>query len=530
MGSSEVKTLLQYTKRPRWIKRSELFGEASIAVEAVSCDTPIPADIASEHLCTNEVVEVDVITGGSGICQVFGQSIPCKEMDVFVIPPDIPHNRFVTETGEALHYTRLVFDARDWLDSSFATPCDPRFCYGVLRGGSVIAYATLHASIYDEVVRMLDAVSRETAERQQDWEHSVRAQLSLFFITLSRYIHKADCVPTDSDKEWRHAGIAVRTIMENFTSSDFRMETLAESLYISKSQFSQLFKAFTGEHFSDYLRNVRLHHACKLLRETDLAVEQIVEACGMRDTKTFGQNFKKYMGVTPGQYRAQNARCTAGETDFSAALDAIAEALQQGRATAVTELVQQALHSGCAPERILNEGLLCGMDAVGKKFRTGEAFVPEVLVATRAMHKGSELLKPYFVAGSIAHIGRACLGTVQGDLHDIGKNLVKMMLEGKGIEVVDLGTDVPAETFVQTAIAENCDIICCSALLTTTMGVMADVVKAAEAAGIRERVKIMIGGAPITEEFCRQIGADCYTKDAASAAEAAAAFCKAKKP
>jgi len=118
-----------------------------------------------------------------------------------------------------------------------------------------------------------------------------------------------------------------------------------------------------------------------------------------------------------------------------------------------------------------------------------------------------------------------CIGTVQGDLHDIGKNLVKMMLEGKGLEVIDLGTDVSAETFVKTAQEQDCQIICCSALLTTTMSVMGDVVKAAEAAGIRDKVKIMVGGAPVSEEFCRQIGADAYTADAASAADLAAQFC-----
>ena len=150
-----------------------------------------------------------------------------------------------------------------------------------------------------------------------------------------------------------------------------------------------------------------------------------------------------------------------------------------------------------------------------------------MLVAARAMNMGSQILKPHLAEAGVEATGKVCLGTVQGDLHDIGKNLVKMMMEGKGLEVVDLGTDVAAETFVQTAIEQNCQVICCSALLTTTMGVMADVVRAAEAAGIRDRVKIMVGGAPVSEDFCRKIGADCYTVDAASAADAAVAFCKA---
>jgi methylmalonyl-CoA mutase cobalamin-binding domain/chain len=166
------------------------------------------------------------------------------------------------------------------------------------------------------------------------------------------------------------------------------------------------------------------------------------------------------------------------------------------------------------------------MNVVGVKFKNNEVFVPEVLVAARAMNQGANLLKPLLMESGVKTNGKVCIGTVQGDLHDIGKNLVKMMMEGKGLEVVDLGTDVAPETFVRTAIEENCQVICCSALLTTTMDVMADVVKAAEAAGIRDRVKIMIGGAPVSEEFCQKIGADCYTVDAASAADMAAEFCK----
>jgi methylmalonyl-CoA mutase cobalamin-binding domain/chain len=138
---------------------------------------------------------------------------------------------------------------------------------------------------------------------------------------------------------------------------------------------------------------------------------------------------------------------------------------------------------------------------------------------------GAQVLKPYLAASGVVATGKVCIGTVQGDLHDIGKNLVKMMMEGKGLEVVDLGTDVAPEAFVQAAVEQDCKVICCSALLTTTMGVMADVVKAVEAAGIRDKVKILIGGAPVTESFCEEIGADRYTSDAASAADAAVELC-----
>ncbi len=205
-------------------------------------------------------------------------------------------------------------------------------------------------------------------------------------------------------------------------------------------------------------------------------------------------------------------------------LNDISENLQRGKAKAVKELVTQAIGEGVSPQDILNEGLISGMNIVGEKFKNNEVYIPEVLVAARAMNAGVTLLKPLLVEAGVQSIGRACIGTVKGDLHDIGKNLVKMMLEGKGIDVIDLGTDVSPETFVDTAINENCQIICCSALLTTPMGVMKDVADACERRGIRDKVKIMVGGAPITEEFCRQIGADCYTSDAASAADAAAAM------
>lgn len=207
-------------------------------------------------------------------------------------------------------------------------------------------------------------------------------------------------------------------------------------------------------------------------------------------------------------------------------LNEISENLQKGKSKIVKELVQQAIDEGIDAESILTEGLLAGMSVIGEKFKNNEVYVPEVLVAARAMNAGSQLLKPLLAAKGVVAKGKVCIGTVQGDLHDIGKNLVKMMMEGRGLEVIDLGTDVAPETFVNTAIEQNCQVICCSALLTTTMEVMEEVVKTAETMGVRDKVKIMIGGAPINEDFCAKIGADCYTSDAASAADAAVELCK----
>lgn len=208
-------------------------------------------------------------------------------------------------------------------------------------------------------------------------------------------------------------------------------------------------------------------------------------------------------------------------------LNQISQNLQAGKAKIVKGLVQQAIDEGIPAQQILEEGLLSGMSIIGEKFKNNEIFVPEVLVAARAMNMGAGLLKPLLAQEGVQASGKVCIGTVKGDLHDIGKNLVKMMMEGKGLEVVDLGVDVAPETFVKTAAEQGCAVICCSALLTTTMGVMGDVVKAAGEAGIRDRVKIMVGGAPVTQAFCDQIGADVYTADAASAADAAVELCRA---
>jgi len=208
-------------------------------------------------------------------------------------------------------------------------------------------------------------------------------------------------------------------------------------------------------------------------------------------------------------------------------LEEMSTLLQQGRAPKVKELVTKAIDEGIGAKQILEEGLLSGMGIIGEKFKNNEVFVPEVLIAARAMNAGIEILKPLLASAGVDSKGTVVLGTVKGDLHDIGKNLVKMMMEGKGLTVIDLGTDVSAEQFVETALAENAQIIACSALLTTTMNEMKSVVDVATAKGVRDNFKIMIGGAPITQSFCNSIAADAYTTDAASAADVALEYCHA---
>ena len=198
-------------------------------------------------------------------------------------------------------------------------------------------------------------------------------------------------------------------------------------------------------------------------------------------------------------------------------IEAIYEAVMEGDAGGAADLVQAALDAGVAPGDILNKGCIAAMGEVGRLFEEGEMFVPEMLIAARAMQAGMNILKPHLAEGEIASAGKVVIGTVAGDLHDIGKNLVGMMMEGAGFEIVDLGTDVGAEAFVAAVKEHGPDLIGMSALLTTTMPSMTATVEALTEAGLRDQVKVIIGGAPVTQGFCDEIGADGFAPDASSA-------------
>lgn len=200
-------------------------------------------------------------------------------------------------------------------------------------------------------------------------------------------------------------------------------------------------------------------------------------------------------------------------------LKALAEAILEGRRNDAVELTQKLVDAGVTPKQILDEGLIAGMSVAGEKFKNGEYFVPEILVAARAMKASMEILRPLLVATDVQPIGTMVIGTVRGDLHDIGKNLVAMMMEGAGFKVVDLGVDVTAEKFIEAAKEHNAQIVGMSALLTTTMTYIPEVIKAFDAEGLRPKVKLIVGGAPVTQEWANQIGADAYAPDAATAVD-----------
>jgi methanogenic corrinoid protein MtbC1 len=203
-------------------------------------------------------------------------------------------------------------------------------------------------------------------------------------------------------------------------------------------------------------------------------------------------------------------------------IEEIAAVVEAGKSKEVVALVEAAIAEGIAPLDILNKGMIGAMDVVGEKFQKEEIFIPEMLVAARCMKRGVDALKPHLGDADAANVGKAVIGTVSGELHDIGKDLVAMMIESAGFEVNDLGVDVSLDQFVQAVESDSkVNIVACSALLTTTMPAMKATVAALNASSARDRIKIMVGGAPITPEFCKEIGADAYTPDAGSAAQKA---------
>ncbi len=488
---------------------------------------------SQNRVYSHTAVEIGIVLSGEGTHLILEQAIPCTAGDAFIIGPGVSHGYFAQNTGEKLEVHRLLFDPVHWFDGPFADPESDRFCGGVFEDGLNIGCAVLTKKTVKQLLELCGQITEEMESRKREWREAVKAHLSLVLILLGRYVGESvKNISYVRSKDWLLITRTIEIIEADFADNDLTLGSIAERLFVSKAHLSRLFKRLTGEMFSDYLRKVRYSHACKLLAETELPVSEISQSCGFRDLSSFRRVFSASEGTTPSDYRkarihSENHKNTNIQKEsIMSTIAAISENVQKGKAKIVQELVKTAIEEGADISQILNDGLLDGMSVVGENFKVNKVHVPEVLVAARAMNMGVQILKPYLVQAGVEATGKVCIGTVQGDLHDIGKNLVKMMMEGKGLEVIDLGTDVSPEAFVQTAIDENCQIICCSALLTTTMGVMEEVVKLAEEKGIRGKVKIMVGGAPVNEDFCKSIGADVYTSDAASAADAALTLCQ----
>lgn len=500
-------------------EREETFCECGEIMEIYT-----PGLMASD-LDAGQCFEITAVVDGSGRCRVLNETLECGRGDLFLFGRGIPHG-FFSENGDApLRVVSVGFEPRFFEDSEKSGE-ESLLADRLFKVGVPYSRAVLNSEALCEIASLCRLLKKELCGKALDWRGAVGAYLKILLITVARYIDLADTVQASEKKEWSPAFAAANEVQKHYSDPSLTLGTVAEALYVSPSWLSREFFKIMGESFPDYLRGVRMREACFLLENSELNNDEIAERCGLRDIAGFYHAFKKHMGVTPHMYRKEHdaRRRKEARPDGTNLCADISVSVQTGRAGEIKALIGRAIDGGISAERILEDGLICGMAALGERFKRNEVFVPEVLVSARTMNAGLEVLRPLLCMEGIPYKGRVCLGTVQGDLHDIGKNLVRMMMEGKGIEVIDLGVDVAPECFVKTAIERNCGIICCSALLTTTMSVLGDVVRAAEAAGIRDQVKIMVGGAPVNEEFCQKIGADVYTDDAASAADAAVAI------
>ena len=470
-------------------------------------------------------VDINLVVSGNGIHKITNEAEECRSGDIHITGGGVFHSYYAKSDDEIPTVCTISFNPSGIFEADYSNSESKNFCFGIFRDSFPFSSAVLNSEIMKEFFIICKSLSEEINSEASDWQVVVKSKLAILLVKLGRYVNMADTVRCENTKDRVIVTNAKRLVEKNFHNNNMTLEKLASALYVSPSCLSRIFKRVTGENFADYVRNIRIDKACELLRTTNYTNEKIINHCGLKDIPSFYRIFKSRMNMTPYQYK-MSKQTYKGESIMSIFIE-ISENLQKGKAKIVKELVQKAIDDGLPAVQILNESLIAGMNVVGEKFKNNEVYVPEVLVAARAMNQGMMLLKPFLVEDGVQSKGKVCIGTVQGDLHDIGKNLVKMMMEGKGLEVIDLGTDVTPEAFVQAAIENECSIICCSALLTTTMSVMADVVKAVESAGIRDKVKIMIGGAPVTEQYCNEIGADCYTSDAASAADAAVELCRA---
>ncbi|MBQ8610717.1 MAG: helix-turn-helix domain-containing protein [Oscillospiraceae bacterium] len=505
--------------------KENFFKDTPLFQNAVTCRQLYTDEIGLSDLHFHDFIEVSIVTEGAGIHRIFNSELECAKGDIYILNTGVPHGYFARSENECPTVCNLLFDAGSWFHHAEARPDDPHFCYGIFQSNPPFSYAVLTPDVLDDVMHLYHSIEQETDARRADWLDAVRSYLTLLLVTVGRYVNRAEQTAA-LHRNWFLVSAAIRMAAEHIGEPDVTLGDIAASLHISKSYLSRLFHRITGTAFSEYMLHSRLQRAQRLLRETQLSNAEVAAACGMRDIQGFYRLFKSETGMTPHSFRrmhTENASAAAA-AHTAMLLEKLCAAVQHGRIQEMDDALRQALQQPLSAEEILRGGLLPGMSIIGRRFRSNEVYIPEVLLASRAMNHALQQLQPLLIGSPQKRSDRICIGTVQSDLHDIGKNLARIMLESKGFDVIDLGVDVAPEVFIRTALEQNCRLICCSVLLTTSMNSMAALVQLADRMQVRDRFKILVGGAPVTEDFCRRIGADLYAADATTTAELAEAF------
>lgn len=515
---------------PLLLKKDDFLNDAPVFQNICRQFDVYSESVGLSELHQHQFIEISIVTGGTGIHRIWNAEYTCHSGSICILNSAVPHGYFIKDKEADFEVCNLLFDVKDILKGEAARIGSEKYMFGLFSSNNFAVQIMLTQKQLDFIQSIYKNIADEISQKKDSWQEALRSYITLFLISAARIAEEnAVHLQREASSDQKAVAKAVQIVNSMYADPDFSLEYIAEALYTSKASASRMFKAVTGEYFSDYLRYIRMEKAAEIIEKTNLPNDEIALQCGYSDVQSFCTQFKNTFGKPPGQYRKLIRKektdkqkeiyiLTEKEQKQMSILQEISEKLQKGKAKDVTALVTQALEENIAPNVILNEGLVSGMNIIGDKFRNNQVFVPEVLVAARAMNAGLKILKPALSVAGVEPLGKAVICTVKGDMHDIGKNLVKMMIEGQGIECIDLGVDVDPAKIVDTVKESGAQIVCLSALLTTTMMGQKDVIDALIAAGIRDKVKVMVGGAPITQEFADEIGADCYTLDAASAA------------
>ena len=476
----------------------------------------------------HQFIEICYVAAGSGIHQIWNKSYPVSAGDLFLLNTAVAHNFFSATDGHHITVRSLYFDPLELFGSEITEIGGKHYLFGLFSQNNFAVHLFLKPKQLRTITQKFDELLQEADEQLVDWKETIPAMLTMLLITIKRLADTHQSTQTYSDPNSTSLTSAVlHMIEENFNDPSFSLKSVSESLHISHSSISRNFYEVTGKHFSSYLCSYRMQQAATLAAETELSNVEIASMCGYCDATSFQRQFRQVIGVTPGEFRKLQKQKSAVQaeneiqTTNHSLYTEISDYLQKCRGNEVISLVASCLEQGLPAEEILNLGLVPGMGAIGEKFRANKVFVMEVLAAAKAMNNSMELLKPHLIEAGIKPIGKTVICSVSGDIHDIGKNLVKLMIEGQGITCIDLGVNVPPAAVVEAVREHNVQLVCLSSLMTTTMMGLRDVIDTLEKSGLRSRVKVMVGGAPVTQEFADSIGADCYTPDAVTAAQEA---------
>jgi len=496
-----------------------------VSLGTIRYDKVYSDEVSLFDLSQHRYIEICYVTEGAGLHRIWNKIYSCKKGSLSILNIAVPHGWFAKDKDQSVTVSNIIFDINDILIGELAEIGNRRFLFNLFSSNNFAVNIKLDLKQQKIIEDFYNDIQDEQVKKKSEWKTIVISKMMMLLIYAKRLAENNETVSyMEMSEEEQIVSRVIQYINNNYNDPAFSMQKTADELYISKASLSRKFYNIMGEHFSDYVRNSRFKRAIYLMQNTQMSNENIAEQCGYKDIPTFYRQFKKIYGVTPQRYREQLLTANNRKKVQNDILLTISENLQRGKTNEIISSIEAALDVGLQPETIINEGLIAGMNIIGARFRENKVFVPEVLVAARAMNKGIQQLKTSVFTELSTPIGTAVICTVKGDMHDIGKNLVKIMLEAQNIRCIDLGVDVDPQEVVSAVKKHDAQLVCASALLTTTRIGQKEIIDALTEAGLREQVYIMVGGAPVTQEFADEIGADCYTKDAASAAQAAKEF------